>query len=61
MKNTKSPAQRVYEPQTFKTFEGALEGFLSTECPQIGGCRTRQVLVKCISSIVREFFRKLLI
>lgn len=43
-------------PQAFKSFEGALEAFLSYECPQMGGIRTRQVLVKSIVDMVRQFY-----
>lgn len=43
-------------PQAFKSFEGALEAFLSYECPQIGGTRTRQVLVKSIADMVGQFY-----
>lgn len=39
-----------------KTFEGALEAFFSYECPQIGGIRTRQGLVKSIGDMVRQFY-----
>lgn len=46
----------TYTPQTFKSFEGALFSFLENECPQIGGDRTRQVLVKSISDMVNKFF-----
>ena len=37
-----------YGPQEFKSFPGALNAFFSTECPQLGGQRTRQVLVQSI-------------
>ncbi|MFQ5330460.1 MAG: DUF1670 domain-containing protein [Thermodesulfobacteriota bacterium] len=43
-------------PQTYKTFEGALEAFFSKECPQLGGFRTRQVLVQSIAGMVAQFF-----
>lgn len=56
MKGKFSTQYRAYMPQKYKTFEGALEGFLAEECPQLGGCQTRQILVKCISDIVRQFY-----
>ena len=43
-------------PQAHKTFEGALEAFFATECPQLGGFRTRQVLVKSILDMVHQFY-----
>jgi Protein of unknown function (DUF1670) len=43
-------------PQAYKCFEGALEAFLTQECPQIGGIRTRQVLVKSITDMVSNFY-----
>jgi len=51
-----SSKYRAFMPQAHKTFEGALEGFLAAECPQLGGCRTREVLVKSIAEIVGLFF-----
>lgn len=49
-------AQSNYTPVLYKTFEGALEAFLAGECPQIGGLRTRQVLVQSIRKMVEQFF-----
>lgn len=49
-------AHATYAPQLHKSFEGALESFFCHECPQIGGLRTRQVLVQSITEIVRAFF-----
>jgi hypothetical protein len=43
-------------PQAFKSFDGALEAFFSSECPQLGGILTRQMLVKSISDMVRQFY-----
>lgn len=48
--------QATFNPQAYKTFDGALDAFLEQECPQIGGFRTRQVLVNTIAGMVREFF-----
>ena len=51
-----SDNEAVYKPQYYKTFPGALEAFFSQECPQLGGFRTRQVLVKSINDMVLNFF-----
>ncbi len=56
MKKHESAASATYTPQTFKTFEGSLFSFFVNECPQLGGDKTRQVLVKCIHDMVRKFF-----
>ena len=56
MKKHQSAAAATYTPQTFKTFDGALYSFFRRECPQIGGDRTRQVLVQCVHDMVRKFF-----
>ncbi len=50
--------QATYNPMYFKSFEGALESFFAQECPQLGGLRTRQVLVQSILAMVHEFFPK---
>ena len=51
-----SANEATYTPQFYKTFLGALESFLYEECPQIGGIRTRQVLVKTIYEMIIKFF-----
>lgn len=56
MKQNLSANQATFSPQAYKTFEGALEAFLSSECPQLGGFRTRQVLAKSILDMVNQFF-----
>ncbi len=56
MKKTLTNAQATYNPQMYKTFEGALESFFVRECPQIGGQLSRQVLVKSVSDLVSEFY-----
>ncbi len=56
MKKHESAAAAAYTPQTFKNFDGALFAFFEHECPQLGGDRTRQVLVRCIHDMVRKFF-----
>ncbi len=40
----------------FKTFVGALEAFFAQECPQLGGFRTRQVLVQAVLGMGNEFY-----
>jgi hypothetical protein len=56
MKKNIDANHATFCPQAFKCFEGALEAFFSYECPQIGGVRTRQVLVKSIIDMVRQFY-----
>lgn len=56
MKKTIDANQATFQPQVYKRFEGALEAFLCFECPQIGGMRTRQVLVKSIADMVHQFY-----
>jgi len=56
MKQHQSQNFATFNPQAYKTFEGALEAFFSQECPQLGGFRTRQVLVNFISAMVGDFF-----
>jgi len=56
MKKSLSANQATFVPQAHKTFEGALEAFFSSECPQLGGFRTRQVLVKSVIDMVNKFY-----
>lgn len=56
MKKTIDANQATFQPQVYKCFGGALEAFLCSECPQIGGMRTRQVLVKSITDMVHQFY-----
>lgn len=56
VKKHQSHLQATYSPMSFKTFTGALEAFFAQECPQMGGHRTRQVLVNAIHQMVRDFF-----
>lgn len=56
MKKQQTHLQSTYNPMKYKTFTGALEAFFAQECPQLGGMRTRQVLVQAILSMVHEFF-----
>lgn len=56
MKKNVSASEATYSPQAYKTFEGALEAFFYSECPQLGGTRTRQVLAKSILDMVHQFY-----
>jgi hypothetical protein len=56
MKKHASSNEAMFNPQAYKSFSGALEAFFATECPQLGGFRTRQVLVKSISDMVGKFY-----
>ena len=56
MRKELTAAQADYNPQFYKSFEGALEAFFSEECPQLGGARTRRLLVDVIRDMVTEFF-----
>ena len=49
-------AHSTYGPMQFKTFEGALGSFFANECPQLGGERTRQVLVQLIADLIGRFY-----
>ena len=46
----------MYSPMEFKTFAGALGAFFSQECPQLGGERTRRVLVQSVVGMVERFY-----
>jgi hypothetical protein len=48
--------QRQFGPQQYKNFEGALFAFFEKECPQLGGERTRRVLVQSIAEMIRRFY-----
>lgn len=56
MKKHQTHLQSTYHPMMFKSFAGALESFFAEECPQIGGGRTRRVLVQAIQGMVGEFY-----
>lgn len=56
MEKTISANEATYGPQEHKSFVGALEAFFSEECPQLGGFKTREVLVRVINEMVRKFF-----
>ena len=48
--------QRTFGPQQYKSFEGALFAFFGEECPQLGGERTRRVLVQTIAGMLSSFY-----
>lgn len=48
--------QRLFGPQQYKSFEGALFAFFERECPQLGGERTRRLLVQTVAGMVRSFY-----
>jgi hypothetical protein len=48
--------QRQFGPQEYKSFDGALFAFFAKECPQMGGERTRRVLVQTIVEMIRAFY-----
>jgi len=50
--------ERQFGPQQYKSFEGALFAFFERECPQLGGERTRRVLVQTVAGMVRDFYPK---
>ncbi len=56
MKNKLSSNEATFSPQAHKTFDGALGAFFEYECPQLGGFRTRQVLVQSIINMVMQFY-----
>lgn len=56
MKQHLSATHAAFGPQSFKNFAGALAAFFEQECPQLGGFRTRQVLVKSIIDMVEKFY-----
>jgi DNA-binding CsgD family transcriptional regulator len=56
MKNTLDHTAATFTPQLYKSFDGALEAFFASECPQIGGIKTRQVLVTAIRNMIDSFF-----
>ena len=46
----------TYTPMQYKNFAGALGSFFAAECPQLGGDRTRRVLVDSIIEMVEHFY-----
>lgn len=58
MKKHVSHNEASFGPQRYKNFAGALGAFFEQECPQIGGHRTRLVLVNSICSMVASFYPK---
>jgi hypothetical protein len=56
MKRRLNQAEATYGPQQHKNFAGALGAFFAQECPQLGGHRTRQVLVQAVTNLVHQFY-----
>lgn len=56
MEKRQSHWEATYGPQSFKTFEGALDAFFKEECPEYSGPRVRLALVRGIASMVSGFF-----
>jgi len=56
MKRRLNQAEASYGPQQYKNFAGALGTFFSQECPQLGGDRTRQVLVQAVTNLIHQFY-----
>ncbi len=56
MTDTLTHNQATFTPQLYQSFDGALEAFFIQECPQLGGARTRQMLVQAIRQMVEAFF-----
>lgn len=56
MKKQLDHNQATFNPTAYKNFTGALCAFFEQECPQLGGIRTRQVLVQSIQDMVNMFF-----
>jgi predicted transcriptional regulator len=48
----------TYGPMQQKSFAGALGAFFAAECPQLGGERTRRVLVEAVVDMVDRFYPK---
>ena len=46
----------TYGPMQHKSFEGALGSFFANECPQLGGERTRLVLVQLVADLVGHYY-----
>lgn len=56
MINAQTNNQATFNPQHYKSFEGALEAFFASECPMLGGNKVRQVLVNSLAAMVRDFY-----
>ncbi len=55
MRQRAEQIQATYGPVQQKTFGGALDAFFAQECPQLGGERTRKVLVQWLTQLVDAF------
>lgn len=56
MKRQLSHLAGTYEPQTHKTFEGALMAYFATEFPQLSGARARLAVVRGLVEMVHRYF-----
>ncbi|MCP4341150.1 MAG: DUF1670 domain-containing protein [Desulfobulbaceae bacterium] len=56
MKKKLDHNRATFNPAAYKNFSGALCAFYEQECPQIGGIRTRQVLVQSVLEMVDTFY-----
>jgi len=56
MEKRQSNWEATYGPQSYKTFEGALDAFFKEECPEYSGPRVRLALVRGISKMVSGYF-----
>ena len=56
MKRELDSYKAVYGPMCYKNFAGSLESFFAVECPNLGGPRTREVLVRAIVDMVHKFY-----
>jgi hypothetical protein len=56
MKKQLDHNRATFNPTAYKNFSGALCAFFEQECPQLGGTRTRQVLVQSILEMVDNFY-----
>jgi len=56
MKQYANHRAATYGPMQHKCFAGALGAFFAAECPQVGGERTRGVLVGAVVEMVNRFY-----
>ena len=56
VKKQQTHLQATYNPMLFQSFAGALEAFFAQARPQLGGFRTRQVLLQAVLGMVGQFY-----
>lgn len=56
MKRQQYHLAKNYEPQTHKTFEGALLAYFANEFPQLSGDRARIAVVRGLVDMVTRYF-----